>query len=389
MTGSFSRCGLVKWGRGLLRCGILMAALLSAAGLYGQRGCDCETYSRLLKREAPFQAEGLVNIVNKYGPVFVEGWDKDRIRVETLTEVQAASEAGAHPVFERIHTEMNLQQRLANIHTQLGEARSNWWSWPGMEPEDYTVSIKVFLPRRVALNLDNKQGDVYLANLEGSVKAKVNGGDVDASYLSGQTIIQLRDGNANLEGITRLKAEWVNVEGHLKKSAFADIKSSYSTLYFREVREVKSVSRYDTYFVDQVVSFSNQGRYDELDLEDVARADINSALSRIFVAHVRSQLTVRADSSDVYISELPPGFERVVLEGRFTDFELKFDPGTPFVLDAEGRYAGIRYPGALHINSETEVSNRHAVRGYLYADRPGVGRIEARLTYGALSIEKD
>ncbi len=373
----------------MLRYVILMLALVAATGLAAQRPCDCETYSRLIKREAPFQAAGLVSIVNKYGPVFVEGWDKDRIRVEALTEVQAPSEAGAHPVFDRVRTEINLQQRLANIHTQLGEAAHSWWSWPGMQPEDYTVSIKVFLPRLVALSLENKHGDVYLANLEGTVKAKVNGGDVDARYLKGQTAIELRDGNVHLEGITRLKAEWVNVEGHLKKSTFADVKSSYSTLYFRDVREVRSLSRYDTYFVDQVVSFSNKGRYDELDLEDVAQADIESALSRIFIAHVQAKLTVRADSSDVYITELPAGFEQVMLEGRFTDFELRFDPGTSFVLDAEGRYAGIRYPDALQIRGETEVSNRHVVSGYLNGFGQGVGRIQARLTYGALSIEKD
>ncbi len=54
---------------------LVLLATLFAGSLQGQSSCDCETFSRLIKKEYQVYPTVLVNISNKYGPV---GWKRLR-----------------------------------------------------------------------------------------------------------------------------------------------------------------------------------------------------------------------------------------------------------------------------------------------------------------------
>ncbi len=390
MTGFFKLPATEQRSRATCSAALVLLASLFTGLLYGQSPCDCETFSRLIKKEYQVYPTVLVNISNKYGPVSVEGWAHNRIRVEALTEVEAEHEAAAAQVFDRIETEVNIQQRLVNIQTNIAPAEQAWWPFPSLQTADYSVSIRVFLPQPAAISLLNKHGAVTVKNITGNVSAEVLSGDVFGANLEGEVTLNQKDGTLNLEQITRLNADLVNVEGSLTFGDWVKIRSRSAILKFRNIGRLESETRYDNYYVDGGGIFTNQGRYDEISLDRVREVEVSTSLSRLYVNRLRHTATIEADSSRVRITDLPDQFRTVKLEGRFTDFRLVLDPLINCQLRATARHAGIRYPYTLHLIEEIETSDRHTVSGYFGQQRQSnIGRVEASLDYGGLTIEAD
>ncbi|WP_421946943.1 hypothetical protein [Phaeodactylibacter xiamenensis] len=390
MTGFFKLPATEQRSRATCSAALVLLASLFTGLLYGQSPCDCETFSRLIKKEYQVYPTVLVNISNKYGPVSVEGWAHNRIRVEALTEVEAEHEAAAAQVFDRIETEVNIQQRLVNIQTNIAPAEQAWWPFPSLQTADYSVSIRVFLPQPAAISLLNKHGAVTVKNITGNVSAEVLSGDVFGANLEGEVTLNQKDGTLNLEQITRLNADLVNVEGSLTSGDWVKIRSRSAILKFRNIGRLESETRYDNYYVDGGGIFTNQGRYDEISLDRVREVEVSTSLSRLYVNRLRHTATIEADSSRVRITDLPDQFRTVKLEGRFTDFRLVLDPLINCQLRATARHAGIRYPYTLHLIEEIETSDRHTVSGYFGQQRQSnIGRVEASLDYGGLTIEAD
>ena len=389
MTGFFKLPATEQRSRATCSAALVLLASLFTGLLYGQSPCDCETFSRLIKKEYQVYPTVLVNISNKYGPVSVEGWAHNRIRVEALTEVEAEHEAAAAQVFDRIETEVNIQQRLVNIQTNIAPAEQAWWPFPSLQTADYSVSIRVFLPQPAAISLLNKHGAVTVKNITGNVSAEVLSGDVFGANLEGEVTLNQKDGTLNLEQITRLNADLVNVEGSLTFGDWVKIRSRSAILKFRNIGRLESETRYDNYYVDGG-GITNQGRYDEISLDRVREVEVSTSLSRLYVNRLRHTATIEADSSRVRITDLPDQFRTVKLEGRFTDFRLVLDPLINCQLRATARHAGIRYPYTLHLIEEIETSDRHTVSGYFGQQRQSnIGRVEASLDYGGLTIEAD
>ena len=367
----------------------VLFATLCSVPLHGQSSCDCETFSRLIKKEYQVYPTVLVNISNKYGSVSVEGWAHNRIRVEALTEVEAEDEAAAAQVFDRIQTEMNIQQRLVNIQTNIAPVEQTWWPFPSLQTTDYSVSVRVFLPQPAAISLLNKHGSVTVKNITGNVSAEVLSGDVFGANLKGEMTLNQKDGALNLEQITRLNADLVNVEGSLTSGDWVKVRSRSATLKFRNIGRLESETRYDNYYVDGGGVFTNLGRYDEISLDRVREVQVRTSLSRLYVNQPRHTAIIEADSSRVRITGLPDQFQTVKLEGRFTDFRLVLEPSVSCQLRATARHAGIRYPYTLRLIEEIETSDRHTVSGYFGQRQSNTGRVEASLDYGGLTIEAD
>ncbi|MEQ8703031.1 MAG: hypothetical protein RIC19_03880 [Phaeodactylibacter sp.] len=357
--------------------------------MQGQASCDCETFSRLIKKDYEVYPTVLVNISNKYGSVSVEGWAENRIRIEALTEVQAENEEAAGRVFDRIQTEINIQQRLVNIQTEIAPAQSTWWPFPGAETTDYSVSIRVFLPQPASLSLLNKRGRVALRNVTGNISAEVISGDVFGSELKGEVTLNQKDGAINLEQITRLNADLVNVEGSLTTAKWIKVRSRSSVLKFRNIDRLESETRYDNYFVDGGGTFTNEGRFDEISLDQVREVKVHTALSRLYLNEIGYKAEIEADSSRVRVTDLPRQFRHLDLKGRFTDFRLVLNPLVNCRLSAVAQHAGIRYPRALQLTEETESSDRHTVNGYFGQRHSSAGLVEAFINYGGLTIEAD
>ncbi|TXB63285.1 hypothetical protein [Phaeodactylibacter luteus] len=345
-------------------------------------------YSRAIKKRVPMQPGAVLKLSNKYGPVVVRGWERNVALVEVYTEVRASGEARARQVFERVGNQVSALPQLVTVSTVLAPKETQWWSWGAMEPEDYSIALKVTLPHNVTVQVSNEYGDVDISEIEGLVNLQVRQGNINCSALGGLASINLQHGHIRVDEAGQLSANLLHTEAWLENIGTAEIHSRYTVAKAEDIGVLTTNTRYDTYRIKNVGTLQNTGKYDELDVSKAGTVTIHSSLSKVFLSNIGQYLKVEMDSSSVFIGGIEQGLEQIDLNGRFTDFHVQFEQSAPFRLDAKAQYAGIRYPKGLKVHYEKEAPALHEVKGEVGSSRLGAA-LRARLSYGALLVEQE
>ena len=366
---------------------VLAFLAVCTLAVYPLRAGTCQEFSKVIKKEFAISQEGTLALSNKYGPVKVEGWDRQRVKLEVNIRVRASGEASAQRVFHRIQIAFSESRDYVSAETEVARPQKEWWFW-GEEEADYSISYTAYVPYRCRLVVENKHGDVSVEEMAGPVELKVRYGNLQVGELSQDADIRLEHGTGAIERAGRLKATLLQARLRVEEVRLAEIDSRYSRIWIEKAGEVLSRSRYDTYELEQAGRFVNTGEFDNIEIETADEISVNSTLSNLYVERVNKSLQLQVDSSSVKIISIGRHFNAVDITGSFTDFRLGVEDGTAFQMDAIADFAGIRYPRALNVTYEREAGTNHEIRGHVGASKaPRV--IRARVNYGALRVVQD
>nr|MCU0347380.1 hypothetical protein [Saprospiraceae bacterium] len=230
----------VALGLGLLQPSVSMAnnSFWEVIKLVGTELCQpdptaVQDFTKTIKKEFPLNANGTVNLVNKYGKIDVKTWEKNRAKVEVTIVVKAASESQAQSVFNRIRIEFANDDSFVKAETLIESSKGSWFDWGGSDKTEFQINYLVFMPASASLDLSNKYGDALVAPLSGKTK-------VDVKY-----------GNFRLEGASAgLNVTLDYGNGTIVKSGDATINVSYSKLNLNEVGNVSLTSKYSKLMLD-------------------------------------------------------------------------------------------------------------------------------------------
>ncbi|MCB0568222.1 MAG: hypothetical protein KDC66_00585 [Phaeodactylibacter sp.] len=365
------------------------ATLLLFVALSGNQGkaSDCWEYSKIIKKEFPISGNGRVSISNKYGNIEVHGWNQHRVKIESTILVRASGEDAAQRVFSRIEAVFSSGPDFVDAETRIGPQKKEWWSW-GQEEDDFSVSYRVYMPSGARLMANNKYGDMYVSGIVGRTELAVRYGHLSAEGLSAEGQATIEYGTGMIQNAGRLKARLERARLIVEDVAHLDVDSRYSIVQMNKVGEARTLTKYDTYDVDEAGRFVNNGEFDKIFIRLARDVSVDSRLTQLNVGKVTENLYLRVDSSGVQVASIGRYFKAVDLSGKFTDFHIGIEQGASYQMNAVADYAGIRYPSNLRVTYEKEQGDNHEVKGQA-GDGKAPRSLRARLSYGALRIGED
>ncbi len=345
-------------------------------------------FTKTIKKEFEISPDGTTDITNKYGKVALKTWDRNRVKITVSIVVRAGSESEAQEVFDRIDVAFSNSPSLVKAQTNIESRKGRkWWNWNDDDKSDYSINYEVFLPAGNNVVVNNKYGDVYVAELGGRADLNVKYGNFKADGFGGDAEIDLGYGNGSLERANNLNLDIKYGKFQCENANRVDILSKYSKIRMEQAGQVNCESKYDDYNLGEVESFRNTGKYDNFDIRSAQSVVVRTKYTEIDIDEVGGALELEMEYGNAAIERLANGFEEVNLNGRYTDFRLYVEDGAAFRMDAAAEHAGIRYPSGMTITYEKESGDSREVRGYRGSDSaPSV--IRARLTYGGLRVSQ-
>ncbi|MCF8245730.1 MAG: hypothetical protein K9J37_14135 [Saprospiraceae bacterium] len=346
-----------------------------------------QDYTKTIKKEFPLNANGTVNLVNKYGKIDVKTWDKNRAKIDVTIVVKAGSESQAQTVFDRIRIDFSNDDSFVKAETIIESNKSSWFNLGYNERTEFQINYQVYMPATAALDLSNKYGDATVAPLTSRVKMDVKYGSFQLDGVGANLTLNLDYGN-----------------GTVMKSGDAAVNVSYSKLKFYDVRNVNLTSKYSKLTVTNGADVNAESRYDEFDLVKVARLDCTSKYGNLTVGSAESikatgqytdykidQLRDNGDFDLMYgglrIDHVSKGFSKINLVGKYADFKIGVEDGASYTLDANASFAGIAYPTGLVVTYEKEKGTSHEVKGHA-GTQNARSAIRANLNYGGLKVKQ-
>jgi len=165
------------------------------------------SYSQELQHDFP--AGGSLKIVSDGGDINVNAWDQNQIKVSVRKRVRARDQAEANQTDAATQTQLVVSgsEFVLNANT-LGAGNH------GVKSD-----LVIYLPRKAALNIAARHGDVMVDGRAGEIELDVSHGDISLKDVAGNVAAALRSGSISASKIDGDVA----VTGRVEEVKFIDI----------------------------------------------------------------------------------------------------------------------------------------------------------------------
>ncbi len=286
-------------------------------------------------------------IDNEYGEINLVNWDKNELSVIVRIETEAASQAKAEELLEKVSIAIEESNSNASFDTEIDKKVMN-----GKNKIKVTYSVKA--PAYLNVNLEQAYGNIYIQDLTGIAELEVRYGNLTANALENKNAEQensldLAYGNASIESVISLTA---------------DIK--YSELSLTKSKDL-----------------NNESAYSKLQLGVLSNLDIESKYDKLSIGELNGSVNIESGYTQVNLGTLNKGFKEVVADVVYGNIKGSLGEGVSFSIDANAAYGSIDIPDGDY-NTQKEGTSQ-TVNGKIGSGSGG--NLVVKVKYGNLSLK--
>lgn len=253
---------------------------------------------------------GKVEVVTKYGEVIVRSWDLDSVRFEVVVRAEGKNSSVVSKSMSRVDIKFRKIGSVISAVTEIGSSGGFFGNVlneveGALGSNKLKVDYQVWMPKGIMLSVENKYGDLYMANLDGRVDIDISHGDIKAGNLSSSLNLKHSFGKASFgklnDGIFTLRG----VDLAIDQAKNLNIESGSS-----EIR------------VDKIGRIQLNSRNDKIHLLDAEEIMCEGSFTNLTSDLLRGSARLDFSYGDIYLSRIVKDFNSVDITGKSTDINL-------------------------------------------------------------------
>ena len=290
------------------------------------------TDSSVVYKSYPVDPFSSVEIINKYGNIEVVNHNEDSLKLEISIIINTEDTLKLENIQENIDFAYTESSKSIQIKTLFKPQRNGFF--PNIKDynvlneneSEIQVNYRVFLPEFANLSLQNKYGNIKLANIMGEVKILLSNGNLNCSKLNENIFIDLKFGNGK---ISELNTGTINLQYvtnfEIIKAQNAKINSRSSYILLDQIHSLKLQSKRDDILVKKANFFYSELFLSNLKLEDIKKSiHINSKHSTIHLKLNKEIEKTQIISSNDKIECIFPKNLNQTIEVENNEYEIYF-----------------------------------------------------------------
>jgi hypothetical protein len=291
-----------------------------------------------------FTTESKLYLENKYGNVFISGWDKNTIEIIVNIEAESKNADKAEKLLARVQTNIQATEKLITITSEIGATKKGFFGRQinKIDPfknEKTTINYTIYLPKWAFIEIYNKYGDITIADWNGTLKADVEHGDLRISDMLKNADLTIKYGKLN--AVTLQESSIVSKDGFLTihNGSNLQIESDGSEMLLSNIKNLQIISNKDQIEISKIIGISGSMKYSKTVFKTLGgkiMLDLESAEIRALKHATNApEININQKNSEVYIN---------ISETNFA-FKAKLEQGV------------LRIPKTMN-NIESEVIDR-------------------------------
>ncbi len=273
-----------------------------------------------------------LTVINKYGAVVTETWERDLIVIDVEVKVESWSEEQAIKQLEMIRVEFTESGGNLKAETIISSDFSSSLRWGRSSRNNFSINYNIKMPSQVNIDLSNKYGNVSIDKITALATINIKYGNLTVNNLTrgNETpvnSITLAYGNATIGelGWASINARYAGMIT-IEKARALTVDTKYSKLSVNEVNSLVSDSKYDGYTIGRVRNIVFSGAYTNMNFK-----------------RVDSRLEVETKYGNLTVDQIPSHFESLIVRSGYCSVKLGIDKSSCYQLNASSSYGGIRY----------------------------------------------
>jgi hypothetical protein len=298
---------------------IIILILQIFSSLSAQNDSEVRNYMKTV----PVGKETSLEISNKYGTIHITPWDKDSASIRAEVKAFASNQTKLNKMFEGVSVNITETTYLVRAQTDFTQSINMFFeSFKGMTSKlisydsrveiDYYISI----PEYLNLKIENKYGDVYIENSTGTFSVSLSNGSFKANSLGKGSTINLTFCDATINSMTSGKIDASFSDITIGETGDLTINSISSKYDIKRAESIRSESRRDKFFIDNIVTMQTNAYFTDFKLNDV-----------------KKELNLTTKYGSVNADLIEKGFESISINSGYSDISLGFEHGSSYNLD--------------------------------------------------------
>ncbi|XCF06502.1 hypothetical protein ABI125_01280 [Tamlana crocina] len=307
--------------------------------------------SKDIKKTFPLKSEGALYLENKYGNVFINGWDKASIQLEVSAEVKGKNLDKAKDLLKRINPTFISSNSQLVVKTEIEEKNASLFNkyfkkiGPlNREKTNSNINYTIYLPKNAAIEIINKYGDVIISDWHGKLNANIEHGDLRITNDLDDSKIAIKYGN--------LRA---NVLKHSR------IDSKDATVSFDESEVLKLQSDGSKMTIETVGNLDINSNKDDIEINTVDHIHGALKYSQMTLNHVGSKVNLNLNLAELRLKKLDTKAPVINLNQKSSEVYVNISE-TSFNFSAELEQGVLRLPKSMHSINSKVIDEKNKIR---------------------------
>lgn len=347
--------------------------------VYGNGNLDTEL-TKTIARDYEVNPKAKIEIINKYGQIVVEPWDKDSVSINIKITTFGKNESVVEKLMDRIDFDFRSSDDFIKVETVL-DRRSGPISEFFKTVTDQSkalfskshieVNYEVRIPERASLDLSNRFGDVVLGKISGLADLKIAHGDLKVDAFRNDVSMDLNFCNADVQYIQD-----------------AEITMKGSSLNIIEIETLRLNSFSSEIDVESSMKMVLNSKNDRFDLGEVTQIEGEGHFSKFNIMDLSKSIELELDYGSLKIHRIMNTFSSVNLNSNSTDIKLDFQQPTYFEADFDTKADKLNLPEKLTELRQDFYDRDRFVEtfGFIGRKSPKVGKVKIKATSGDVRI---
>lgn len=292
----------------------ILLCLFSLGFTLSLLGQDTYSQRKELSKSFPVTTATSIEVVNKYGDVILEVWEKDSVYIEVEIFAEAKKEEVLQQLLELAQIDLNSHGSFIIAKTDWGK-NSSFWSKSKNEisrafgsDQKIQIDYKIYCPANVTLDIKNKFGDIFLPSFTGEVFIELSHGDLRSRSLSQPRDIKVSYGKAILD---RLEKGSITLE-------FSEFRS-------KTAKQLSVYSRSSKIYIDNAEKLDFDSKNDEIYLGTIPEINGNFHFSTCEINSLTFYADIHQSYGSLTIKDLKESFSNVKIAPRKSDVVIYTD----------------------------------------------------------------
>ncbi|MFO7370532.1 MAG: DUF4097 family beta strand repeat-containing protein [Bacteroidales bacterium] len=277
-------------------------------------------YSQQINRSFKVNNTVTIEVSNKYGRIQVIPWHSDSVKFTIDLRIRAKDKQKLEKMKQNVDFEFTSGQSYLVAKTSFGENSSDVFrdivdiagSYLSSS-NSVNINYTIMVPSRATMKIENKFGDVYMDDYEGSLNLVLSYGDMKANRLNGHTNIKLTSG-----------------DGEINYIRDGQVFVSYANMHIREASKLVTQTRSSVVTIDKTASLKINSRRDKLFLNEVGSLSGESYFSNINLVTLAKDVNLSCKYGNINIDAIQRSFSLINLNSELTHLTLAFEKPAGF-----------------------------------------------------------
>lgn len=322
-----------------------------------------------------------IQIVNKYGNIHINTWNKDSVRFDITLTIVASKADKVEKIHDGIDFEFTPTSRYIIAKTVFKSSQGTFIDEMNTlattlftSTNRVQIDYKVYLPQTSPLVIENKFGHIFMTDFKSKVNITLSNGDLRAGDFNGNLDLKIDFGSVNIKCTAKSKitAGYATVE--IMKSAATEIESRSSTFELGTVESLELNSRRDKFRVAEIGAI---------------RSDLSFTSLRI--DNLTGNALFNSNYGDLNLRSVARGFTSLNLIAKYTEVNLNFQKEAAFNLKMSyTKQTSLATPGEFSELDKRTLDEKNGI--YEYSGTIGSGKIlpgvDVSMTAGRISLTR-